>query len=603
VTVRFAAAILTAFVLVAMVPPSWVAACGGFFCSAIPADQSGEKIVFTLDDTSVTTYVQISYVGRADDFAWVLPMPSVPKVDTADMATFRDLDRLTVPVYLPPRAPNCIPIPMPAAAVPASARSDGSTTVLASGEVGPYGYDVITSPDPDDLVKWLRNNGYHITDEMVPLVRMYTDDGMIFLAMKLKPGQNTSDITPVKLTYDAHLASVPLRLTAVAATPDMPVTVWLFAKDQAAPLNYVSTTVADSEVKFTPLGRNDYQQTVSRIVDQAGGRAFVTELAGPTSALRPPTDPTATLLMQQYPYVTRLYTRISPDEMTIDPTFDVTPGLPDVSNIHDLSKQPTPWVCGDDITTWRSVGSSGPSPTFLAGKRYLHQFGESGWPKGAAFFVIIAATMAVVWRRRPALATRTRVAESGRVGLRRFVERWTPRISREGVALLFLEMMILQGVHEMEHIIQVFQRTALGIAQGAGMLGSVFDIEPVHMIYNVGFLVLLGLVWQGCRRLPTAIPRRADLVMRMLRWSFVFQVWHSIEHVVKMWQYIETGLNGTPGILGYWIPVVYLHLGYNTLLYAPVVVAFFAGGFHTASAKVVGDMLRGRRSSRPRLAS
>jgi hypothetical protein len=172
------------------------------------------------------------------------------------------------------------------------------------------------------------------------------------------------------------------------------------------------------------------------------------------------------------------------------------------------------------------------------------------------------------------------------------------------VSLLFLEMMILQGVHELEHIVQVFQRTALGIASGAGMLGSVFDIEPVHMVYNVGFLVLLGLVYQGCRRDLRAIPRRADLVMRLLRVSFVFQIWHSIEHVVKMWQYIETGLNGTPGILGYWIPVVYLHLGYNTLLYAPIVYAFFAGGFHIASASVLREMVgRRRRASGPRLAS
>jgi hypothetical protein len=605
VPVRIAAAVLTAIVLITLLPPGGADACGGFFCTTIPVDQSGEKIIFTLDGESITTYVQINYTGRPQDFAWVLPMPSVPKVDTADMATFRDLDRLTTPIYIPPRPPACLPMPqMSAVPAPAAARSsEGGTTVLASGEVGPYGYDVVTSPDPDDLVTWLRNNGYRITDEMVPLVRMYTDDGMIFLAMKLKPGQNTSDVTPVKLTYDASLASVPLRLTAVAATPDMPVTVWLFAKDQAAPLNYVPITVADSEVKFTPFGQNDYQQTVSRVVDQAGGRAFITELAQPTSALRPPSDPTATLLMQQYPYVTRLFTRISPDEMTIDPVFDVSPGLPNVSNVHDLSNKPTPWQCTDNFSTWRSVGSAGPPPTLLAGKRYVQSLGYGGVPKGWAFFAIVAATLLVVWKRRPALAATARASETGRAGLRRLAQRLIPRVSREGVALLFLEMMILQGVHEMEHIVQVVQRTALGISKGAGMLGSVFDIEPVHMVYNVGFLVLLGLVYQGCRHDVRAIPRRADLVMRLLQVSFVFQIWHSIEHVVKMWQYIETGLNGTPGILGYWIPVVYLHLSYNTLLYAPIVVAFFAGGLHLASAKVVRGMLHGRRASGPRLAS
>ena len=49
--------------------------------------------------------------------------------------------------------------------------------MLASGEVGPFGYHVVTSPDPNDMVAWLRDNGYRITDEMIPLIKAYTDDG------------------------------------------------------------------------------------------------------------------------------------------------------------------------------------------------------------------------------------------------------------------------------------------------------------------------------------------------------------------------------------------------------------------------------------------
>ena len=178
------------------------------------------------------------------------------------------------------------------------------------------------------------------------------------------------------------------------------------------------------------------------------------------------------------------------------------------------------------------------------------------------------------------------------------------RLTRDAVALLFLEMMILQGVHEMEHIVQVVQRGWLGIANGAGMLGSVFDVEPVHMVYNLLFLFLIAAVYAGCRRDRRAIPANPDRVMRLLQVSFVFQIWHTTEHVVKMYQYFQTGLNGTPGILGYWFPVVYLHFWYNTLLYIPIVIAFFVGGFHVASWRVLSHGLRGRRrSTRSQLAS
>lgn len=632
--VRWLVAPLIALLFVLAMSPGAAGACGGFFCSGVPADQAAERIVFTMDDTSITTYVQINYTGSADEFAWVLPMPAVPKVDTAEMTMFRDLDRLTQPVYIGPRPPDCLirrmPVPAPAAA--GVARSDGSgTTVLASGEVGPFGYHVVTSPDPMDLVQWLRDNKYHINDEMIPLVKQYTDEGLVFLAMKLKPGTQTTDITPVKLTYDARLPTIPLRLTAVAATPDMPVIVWIFAKDQTQSLNYTPITIADSEVKFSPFGGNDYRQTVVRAVDQAGGRAFVTELAQPTSALRPPSDPNVTLLFQQYPYLTRHYTRISPEEMTIDPTFDMVPGLATVSNVHDLSNRPAPWVCSDDPNTFKPVAGSGPPPWMMAGGRYLNRLGQGGAPKGWAMFAIVGLTAAaLLWRGR-ALAGRSSavssVAAQSEPGVAAPVEslpvaapvvrgpsrlsRWrtaasTFKLTPDAVALLFFEMLILQGIHEMEHIVQVFQRTVMGIGTGAGMLGSVFDVEPVHLVYNLAFLILLAGVWTGCRRNPAAIPRHTDRVMLLLKVSFVFQIWHTVEHAFKMYQFIQTGLNGTPGIVGYWIPVVYLHLGYNTALYLPIVIAFFVGGFHTASARVLARALRGkrrRRAPRPRLAS
>jgi hypothetical protein len=216
--------------------------------------------------------------------------------------------------------------------------------------------------------------------------------------MKLKPGQNTSDVTPVKLTYDASLATIPLRLTAVAATPDMPVIVWIFGKDQTQSLNYTQLTVADSEVKFSPFGGNDYRSVVSRVVDQAGGRAFVTELAQPTSALRPPSDPDVTLLFQQYPYLTRHFTRISPEEMTSDPTFAIVPGLSDLSNVHDLSNRPAPWNCSDDVNTFKPVADSGPPPWMMAGGRYLSRFGQGGVHKAGLMLVVVALTMLAIFR-------------------------------------------------------------------------------------------------------------------------------------------------------------------------------------------------------------
>jgi hypothetical protein len=581
------------FVLAAASAAGPVAACGGFFCTTVPVDQAAERVVFTMDEGSITTYVQINYVGAAEDFAWILPVPTVPRVETAEMAMFRDLERLTRPIYIAPRPPDCLVRRMPLPA-PAAARAAEGATVLASGEVGPFGYHVVTSPDHQELVRWLRDNGYRITPEMEPLVKVYTDEGLVFLAMRLRQGQNARDIVPVKLTYESSLPMIPLRLTAVAATPDMPVVVWIFARAQVAPLNYASIRIADSEVSFRPFGGHDYPQVVSRAVDQAGGRAFVTEFAGPTTAVRPPTDESVKLLFQQYPYMTRLYTEISPEEMTADPVFDLSPGAADVSNVHDLSDRPAPWTCDDGPGTLRPVAGSGPPPAMMAGGRYLQSLGLGGGPKGLHLFALVAGTALLLLRRRPAAAAVIGTASgSARRRIRSWLAGWelTPRAT----ALLFFETVALQGVHEIEHVVQVVQRTVLGVGNGAGVLGSVFDIEPVHMVYNAAFLVLLGAVYVGCRRHRSAIPARGALVLSLLGLAVALQSYHTVEHVVKMWQYVATGLNGTPGILGHWIPVVYLHFAYNTLIYLPVLAAFFLGGFHRSVARELATLLPRRR--------
>ena len=56
----------------ALATPSVALACGGFFCNNLErVDQSGEKIVFAIDEErKVEVHVQIAYTGAAEDFAW-----------------------------------------------------------------------------------------------------------------------------------------------------------------------------------------------------------------------------------------------------------------------------------------------------------------------------------------------------------------------------------------------------------------------------------------------------------------------------------------------------------------------------------------------------
>lgn len=326
-------------------------ACGGFFCTNAPINQQVERIIFTQSGNALSAYVQINYTGPDAEFAWVVPVPSVPEVDVAPVEMFTELDALTAPQYIGPPLPEWCPVPLAASADSAG----GGVTVFSSGEVGPYGFDVVGSADPQALISWLKDNGYQITPEQEPLVQVYVREQMLFLAMKLRPGQGVQDIEPVKMSYVSDRPMIPLRLTAVAANPNMGVLVWLLGDTQYESDNYAKLEVTDDEIQFFPFGGSNYFGLRQQKIDSVNGLGFITEYAGPSSALTA-TDPDLRALLSRYPYLTRVYTEISPEEMTIDPTFRYNPALPAVSNVHDLSTR-------DPLIEYASICGTPPPPS------------------------------------------------------------------------------------------------------------------------------------------------------------------------------------------------------------------------------------------------
>lgn len=329
---------LAAALGVASLAPATALACGGFFCSATPVDQQAERIIFVQEDSdTVTSYVEIAYQGEPEGFAWVVPVPSVPLLDVWHGGAFNALDLLTQPQFELPWL--CL---AEAGAFDdadgAPAPDPGEVEVLDRQRVGPFDTATIESDDPRALVEWLRVNDYRITPAMEPFIAMYTREGLKFLAMKLAPGEETDAIQPIKMTYDAASPMVPLRLTAVAAQLEMGVKVWVLGQQRYGAAGAPDVTIEDADLRFDPnTWQTNYAALVARKVDENGGRGFITELAAPTAPLAQQVrdsfvpewagqeaidarDALAELLDSR-PYVTRLYTRLSPEEMDHDPAF------------------------------------------------------------------------------------------------------------------------------------------------------------------------------------------------------------------------------------------------------------------------------------------
>src|SRR4051812_10293852 len=153
-------------------------ACGCFTPPdpSVPIVQAGERIAFAMADGQVTAHIQIQYQGSASDFGWLLPLPSVPKLELGTDELFTQLLATTQPKYKLNRVyeGNCSFDPSrfggggsPTAAGNSGGGGSGGEGDQAPGSplvyqdsVGPYDYAVLKADTKDDMLKWLADNRY-----------------------------------------------------------------------------------------------------------------------------------------------------------------------------------------------------------------------------------------------------------------------------------------------------------------------------------------------------------------------------------------------------------------------------------------------------------
>jgi hypothetical protein len=330
-----------AFIVSALLAPPEAKACGGFFCSSTPVDQNAERVVFKIrDDGRTDMIVQISYQGKAEDFAWLLPLAEPPKKE--DLGTFPQLaltaldSQTSVSVQNPCfRGFADAGVAQAAGGAPPPMSAPSPVQVFVRAEVGNFEVAVIGSTDANATAQWLKDNDFRISDSMQGFIQLYTAEGMKFLALKLLPQKSVNDITPFKLTLPGDTPSIPLRLSAVAAEPEMGIVVWILGSQRYEPANSPELSIDNADLRFDiNTGRSNWLALVAREVDEAMGRGFVVEDAqlvepllqvAQRSNISTPEQLAAQKalvdLFTNATYLTRLYTRLAPEEMTYDPAF------------------------------------------------------------------------------------------------------------------------------------------------------------------------------------------------------------------------------------------------------------------------------------------
>jgi hypothetical protein len=307
---------------------------------------------------SIDVYIEIAYSGAVDDFAWLVPMLESPVlIGTARPDLFGDLDQATAPRFTYTYSGGASTVSSGGGMGCGSAmrsggdddafggdgmETDPEVTLLDRQHVGPYEVVVLEAETAQDLRDWLLQHDYEIPAVAEPVLEQYVQEGKKFAAFRLSDGEGVGAIEPVVLRIPGNEPCIPLRLTPVSSEPVVTVSAIVLGAGLTRPVNFSDTAMNLDAIQPTSPVTTDYPDRLRDAARILRGRAVETEYATPAGAVSALTD-AANAMLSRSAFVTRLSTRIAPEEMTEDPIFEVTSAQTEIPRDHviDVTNNPT----------------------------------------------------------------------------------------------------------------------------------------------------------------------------------------------------------------------------------------------------------------------
>ncbi len=331
-----------------------------------PVDLELARVVFEVDPGQITAHVSMGFVGTPDEIAWVLPVMDVPTVEESSYELMAALEHASgLSVRMPASEPCLAADPTPDMEADANGCGCGGSTevpgtpdLLAGDEtdhppVRSYGTTMTTSYAIETvgaatsgiLIDWLRARGFAVSDNMAPAMDRYNRVGMKFVVIRLRNDADAQQIAPLALTYPGDLPMIPLALTSVSARPHFGLLVTILADTTYTPRNYVAVAPSTHEILFDDAHRVSYFEWTARAAADSAGHLFVSEYIG----LNPINAGTVIGGHEvRHLYLSRFFTRISPEHMDDDPVFHRHPDQTYRMNGRlDLVTEPSLYTCNE----------------------------------------------------------------------------------------------------------------------------------------------------------------------------------------------------------------------------------------------------------------
>ncbi|OGD08770.1 hypothetical protein A2395_02805 [Candidatus Amesbacteria bacterium RIFOXYB1_FULL_47_9] len=185
-------------------------------------NETGQRAVIWHEGKRETLVISTKFKGDPEEFAWIIPVPSMPQVSAGKDVLFTALEDLTRPA-----GRDVYPAPLGLGMGSISSDSvNRSVTVWSTAVVDIYDTAVLSATDVKALREWLESNGYEYPATREHLLKSYTDKNWYFVAAKVKAealgyagtSLREGHATPLVISFDSEQPIYPLKISGAAAT-------------------------------------------------------------------------------------------------------------------------------------------------------------------------------------------------------------------------------------------------------------------------------------------------------------------------------------------------------------------------------------------------
>jgi len=255
-------------------------------------------MVLSLSRERTVLWDQFRYTGRPEEFSWILPIRngSSVVVEAAENVFLTAMDDVAVPLVNPPPSRFRCQVSSGSGGcgfssrplLPSNAADDGSgrptVNVYNSTVVGPYQVTTLGGTDPMALRNWLQANGYMVPSAVAPIVDFYVEQRMDFVAVRLRPGAEVTQMQPLRVVMPGYVPTLPLRMIGAGIADKVGLVLTVISESRVEAMNFPNGEVRDADLSFdydapSTDAAADFLAQFNRINRASMGRVWLTESA------------------------------------------------------------------------------------------------------------------------------------------------------------------------------------------------------------------------------------------------------------------------------------------------------------------------------------